>query len=298
MTTKSLETKIRIEVAGANLVIEDLDIDIKVKKTNEATPNTCTCEIWNLSDKTNKLLKDKTQSVAIYVSKGGADYILLFEGVLRSAVKRTKKKKKPKKPRKSKVKKQTHYNEPSFQVEVEGADVKTILELEDGHKAIVLNPYFSKSYDGIVSNQTIINDCISNFRNNNVAIGAFPTIPEKTYVNGKTYHGSTMSVLNQVLLAVNCKASLQNGVLSIINKNQISGDYLIQLDSTNCARPETKTDNEIEVESQLLPAINPNDQIYMKFKNNINGVYRIYQVEHDFDNYGKKESTKLVVKEK
>lgn len=298
MVTKSLETKIKVEVVGADLIIENLDIDIKVKKTNEATPNTCTCSIWNLSDKTNKILEDKTKTVRIYVSKGGADYILLFEGNLRIALKRVKKKKKPKKPRKSTAKKTPHYNEPSFQIEVDGAGVKTILELEDGHKTIVLNPYFSKSYDGVVSNQTIINDCISNFRNNNVAIGALPVLPEVIYVNGKTYHGSTITILNKLLLPINCRASIQNNVLSIINKNQKSEEYLIELNSINCARPETKTDNEIEVEAQLLPALNPNDQIYMNFKNNIKGIYKIYQIEHEFDNYGKKESSKLVVKEK
>lgn len=298
MATKSLETKIRIEVVGADLIIENLDIDIKVKKTNEATPNTCTCSIWNLSDKTNKILEDKTKTVRVYVSKGGADYILLFEGNLRTALKRVKKKKKPKKPRKSTAKKTPHYNEPSFQIEVDGADVKTILELEDGHKAIVLNPYFSKSYNDLVSNQTIINDCLSNFKNNNVAIGTLPVIPETTYVNGKTYHGSTLTVLNKILLSVGCRASIQNGVLSIINKNQLPEDYLIQLTSNNCARPETKTDNEIEVETQLLPALNPNEHVYLDFKNNIKGIHRIYQIEHEFDNYGKKESSKLVVKEK
>ena len=299
MTRKPLETKIKLEIVGADIVIDDLDIDIKIKKTNESTPNTCTCEIWNLSESTNEKLRDKTKAVRVLISKGGGDYIQIFYGTLRYLKKRSKSTRpKPKKPRKSKSKKVQHYNKPSFQVETEGADVKTIIELEDGHKEIVYNSHFSRSYEGTTSSSIIINDCIDNLRRNNVPIGIVDTIPEKAYVNGKTYHDNTLSVINSLGRALNCKGSIQNGVFQFVNLNTKGSQFAIVLDGYNCAKPESATDKEVDVECQLLPTTNPNDLVRLNFESLYNGIYRVYTVEHEFNNYGTKEQTKLTLKDK
>ena len=46
----SLDFHLRLEIAGADLVIEDMDIDVEFIKTRAEEPNKSTVTIWNLSD--------------------------------------------------------------------------------------------------------------------------------------------------------------------------------------------------------------------------------------------------------
>ena len=56
---KPLKTNIKIEIAGANKIIEDADIELEIKKTNEKEPNYCTVTIYNMADSTYNEINDK-----------------------------------------------------------------------------------------------------------------------------------------------------------------------------------------------------------------------------------------------
>ena len=81
---KPLKTNIKIEIAGANIVIEDADIELEIKKTNEKEPNYCTVTIYNMADSTYNEINDKAYYVRCYADIGMKGYSLIFEGDLRN----------------------------------------------------------------------------------------------------------------------------------------------------------------------------------------------------------------------
>lgn len=306
-----LDTKIKLEIAGADIVIEDLDMAVEMKKTNEAPPNYCTVSIYNLSDDTTSKIKEFATGARVYYSNtknsdGTESWDLVFEGTLRSS-------KKFKKPSTTKVSKYTksgklrkrrkarakvRYNSPAVRTEFDETDVKTILELEDGKKAALIDAYFSKSYSGKFSNSQVIKDILNVLRANNVPIGRVDKLSEITYTNGKVFHGSAVSILCSLCSTASGQCFIKNGVLSIVTgRNSDSVLYGVRLDGTNCARPEEDTNQEVKVEAPLLPTLNPNDWVMLDFKN-VSGPHKIYKLETKFDNFGKSGGTELTVKAK
>ena len=95
MERKPIKTKIRLEVVGADIVIEDANIDLEIKKTGEKEPNYCTCSVYNMSEDTINRIKDKAYHVNCYADINNSGYSLVFTGDLRDI-------KKWKKPRKKK----------------------------------------------------------------------------------------------------------------------------------------------------------------------------------------------------
>ena len=301
-----IETKIRIELIGVDKVIEDLDIALKIKKTNEAPPNYCTCTIYNLSDDTYNLIKDNATGARVYVSEGGANlskdynlnYNLVFEGDLRDLkkFKKPSRAKKPKKPRKKKASTAPQkYNEPAITSEFEGADVQTVIELQDGLKATLLDPYFSKSYADKFTNSQVIRDVLDNFRKNKVPIGKVDMLSEVTFKNGKVLHGYTLSILRMMCSSAMGSAYIKNGVVCVTNANSLPQVYAILLNGNNCARPEEDKNKEVKVEAPLLPTLNPNDWVMLDFKN-VSGAYKVYKIEIEMDNFGQAAGSELTLK--
>ena len=61
-----LYTKIKLEIVDADMVIENADISVTIKKNDEGSPNYCTCVIYNVSQNTYNILNDKSNEIRIY----------------------------------------------------------------------------------------------------------------------------------------------------------------------------------------------------------------------------------------
>ena len=61
----SLDFHLRLEIAGADLIIEDMDIDVEYIKSDDPNPNKSTVTIWNIADDTFKRLM-RTTAIDIY----------------------------------------------------------------------------------------------------------------------------------------------------------------------------------------------------------------------------------------
>ena len=134
-----LYTKIKLEIVDADMVIENADISVTIKKNDEGSPNYCTCVIYNVSQNTYNILNDKSNEIRVYADIDEKGYILIFEGILRDIVKWKKAKKTvaTKRKRKTKtVKKpiQVHYNSPPISRNNNDGNIATIIELQDGFK--------------------------------------------------------------------------------------------------------------------------------------------------------------------
>ena len=66
MAYNKLKFNIMLQVAGADLSIQDLDIDFDVYKNNKSENNKSTITIWNLNDTTYQRLLEKTYAVDLY----------------------------------------------------------------------------------------------------------------------------------------------------------------------------------------------------------------------------------------
>ena len=302
MATKPIKTNIRLEIVGADIVIEDADIELEIKKTNEAMPNYCTCIVYNMSDDTYNKIKSKAYYVNCYVDINGEGYKLIFAGDLRDLKKpkKPRKRKKSKHPRKAKstssIKAEPKYFEPPIRTEDDGPDIKTIIELQDGLKTIFLNFPYSISYKGSVSSNKILSDAISTLQSGNSAIGQYDTPNEFIYPNGFSYSGPIFNLVSKLCARGGCRSSIQNGVLSVIRLGGKNIDYIIELNSTNCPSPEEDTNKEINVDAPVLTTINPDNMIYLNF-NKINGIKKVYKLKTKVDNYGgNNQGTKLVCK--
>lgn len=104
-----------------------------------------------------------------------------------------------------------------------------------------------------------------------------------------------INILKSITSDVNCIASCQNNVFSIVNKENKNIDYTIVLNGDICESPTFETDKRIKVIAPLLPTINPTDYIQLDFKD-VNGAYRIAQVEHNVDNFGEDYTTEITLK--
>lgn len=302
MTVKPIKTKIRLEIVGADTIIEDADIELEIKKTNEAKPNYCTCTVYNMSDDTYNKIKSKANYVNCYADVNGNGYNLIFAGDLRNLKKpkKARKRKKSKHPRKSTSKSKAtstpKYFEPPIRIEDDGPDIKTIIELQDGLKTTFLNFPYSISYQGSISSNIILKDAIYTLQSGNSAIGQYDTPNEIIYPNGFSYCGPIFNLISKLCARGGCRCSIQNGVLSVIRLGGKNLDYIIELNSSNCPRPEEDTNLETNVDAPVLPTLNPDNLILLNFKT-INGIKKVYKLETKIDNYGgNNQGTKIVCK--
>ena len=301
--SKPLKTNIKIEIAGANIVIEDADIELEIKKTNEKEPNYCTVTIYNMADSTYNEINDKAYYVRCYADIGMKGYSLIFEGDLRNLKKYKKSGKSKSKYTKNgklrKVSKSTaepKYNEPSVRSEDEGSDVKTIIELQDGLKTQFLNFHYKISYEGRISNIDILNDCLKTLQGGNTGLGQIDTPNEHMFVNGFAYSGPIYNLATQMAAIGGCNLTFQNGVVSCIRKGGKTLDYIYVLDGTNCPRPEEDTNKEINVDAPVLPGLNPDHIVKLDF-DKIKGEYKVYKSTTNLNNYGGSgQGSKIVVK--
>ena len=54
-----LYTKIKLEIVDADIVIENADISVEIKKNSEGSPNYCTLNIYNISQNTYNIINDE-----------------------------------------------------------------------------------------------------------------------------------------------------------------------------------------------------------------------------------------------
>jgi len=298
MQDRTLFVKIRLEIIGSDIVIEDADIALELKKTDEEKYNNCEITIYNLKDDTYNLINNTATGVIVYTDMNNQGYSLLFQGNLRQLQKRKKTTKSGKKRKASSSKSTVHYNEPSIKREQDNSDIATIISLEDGIGNYYTDNYISKSYSGVVTNKYILNDILKNTKHGNIEISAnIDDLTEKTYPNGKTLQGSFKKIVTSLCHDGNCDCKISNNIL-LIRKGSISdGSYGYVLNADNCPKPEPESDKKIKIQAPFLPTINPLDFIKLEFKD-YNGIYKVKSIETKIDNFGQDYETEVIVLDK
>lgn len=293
-----LYTKIKLEIVGANMVIENADISIELNKSDDGSPNYCTCTIYNISENTYNIINDKTNHVRVYADTNENGYALIFQGDLRDIKKwkaykssvSKKKSKKKKKPAK------VQYEAPPITRESNDNNIATIIQLQDGIKSTFLNNHYSKSYKGVITNKKVLDDIIEYIKQQTtIGIGNIANLTEKTFSTGYVAHGTLANVIRAICQTGNCTSSIENNVLNIYSNNATSDVYGYYLHGGICPRPEFNANKEVSVLAPFLPTVQIGNFVKLDFQD-IDGIYPIKKIEAKIDNFGQDYETNLTLK--
>lgn len=282
----SLDFHIMLQIAGADIQIQDLDIDIDVYKNNKSETNKSTVTIWNLNDTTYQRILEKTYAVDVYTWYGNDEPALLFRGYVDPE--KTIKRNSPK----GRINTARGFLESPIKQDVKGSfDIPTIIELVDG-KVAYDSAKINKNYRQKVSSTQILRDCIEAM---NIGIAKFSDKLPATEYNTYKAIGSPHVIMQKICKSLNIRFCIINGLIQVIAPDdEFDGEFAILLNPENSMRPERLGENELAIPTRFIPFANPNDWAQCDFRE-FEGIERIRQVHHKANNYGTAGETEIII---
>lgn len=199
----------------------------------------------------------------------------------------------------------------------EQGDVITTLELGDGHVAM-RDGMVTLSYGKAASAKKLINAIATQM---GLAVYMDNSLTDKTWNNGFSSHGSGRAALDRVTAAAGWQWSIQNSVLQVVARGQVTKRQTILLDSTSGLigyphrerkfpphalastgkprvrhaplSPYRRIDG-WRVKSLLLPELNPGDPVQMNSRT-IKGLFRVERLLHAGDTDGGEWMTEIFI---
>ena len=303
LTSLNLNNKIRLEIVGTKIIIENLDIDFEIELNNEKKPNTAKVTIWNLSEETKSVLKNYGTGVKIYYSEEDRPLGFIFEGVRQNKVNMGH----MSKPRKSTAKRPRKRKPPHwisktkdprvFEFDREGGDTSMTIELVESYHAYI-NPYYSKSYDIPITSDRLIKDIASSM---NLSVNISSNIKHKTYLNGRAFHQSASSALTSICDAIGARWHIVDNNTILVRKIKetkpsSSTKYVYEFDSSDIDTPEFEDDNKVKFITKLITNLRPDDWVKLNTRN-ISGSFRICKIEMNGSNYSAENSSEITIKD-
>lgn len=284
---KSLDFHIRLEIAGADLIIEDLDIDVEFVKTRSSEPNKSTVTIWNLSDDTFKKLFD-TYAVDVFAWFGDDEPSLIFRGY-------TDKNKMIKMHAVAgRINTAKGFLASTVKQDNKGQfDIPTVIELIDS-KVNYLASKIDKTYFSETTTTQLISDCIEAM---GVGIGFISdNLPVKSYPNGYKLVGKPHLLLKTILDGLGATFNITNSFIYIqMPTDNFKDNYAVILTPSNSMQPDQQSDDTIVISTRLIPFLNANDWVKLDFKE-LKGLEQCYEVHGKCNNYGTAGTTEVIFK--
>lgn len=283
----ALDFHLRLEIAGANLVIEDLNIDVEYVKTRASNPNKSTVTIWNIADDTFKRLL-KNYAVDVYSWYGNDEPSLLFRGyidpkrIIRMSAAA------------GRINTAKGFLASTVKQDNKGQfDIPTVIELIDS-KINYMASKINKTYFSEVNTNQLINDCIEAM---GVGVGFISkNLPVKIYKNGYKLIGKPHIVLKTILNGLGAKFNVTNSFIYIqMPTDKNNSTYAVVLNPQNSMQPDQQSDDTIIINTQLIPFLNANDWIKLDFKE-LQGLEQAYEIRGKCNNYGTAGTTDVVIK--
>lgn len=325
---QDLNFRLRLDIAGANLRIEDkiiesngqwyvdpesgLDIDFNITKTWDKTPNESIITVYNLNSETYNKIYEEATAFELYGAESNNEFALMFRGYPDKQLKSAKK---------TLITSNQGFMKQDYKASFLGQnDIPTVIRLLDG-KTSYEDATINKVYYGDVSSQLIFNDVIESMGiiKGNIA----KDITFKTLKNYSA-RGKSVAIMNYLAQINGFKWTIMNGVYEAYTGKPPEQPYGILLDGFNSSTPEKqddkfktkntvlqkknkkkgikgktkteiiKTETGYMIETQLLPFLNPGLFAYCDY-DILKGTKFIYKVQHVGNNYGVNCSTKIWV---
>lgn len=318
---RDLNFRLRLDIAGANLRIEDkiiesnglwyvdpesgLDIDFDIVKSARTSEiNETTLTIYNLNSETYNKIREEATAFELYGAHSNNEFALMSRGYPDLQLKRAKK---------TLITSNEGFMKQDYRASFRGqSDLPTVIKLLDG-KTNYLDATINKPYYGEISSQLIFDDVIESMgviRGNIAEDIVFK--PLKNY----SARGKSATIMNYLAELNGFQWKIMNGIFEAYTGNKPPQPYGILLDGFNSSTPERqddkfktqstlkgknkkngvlkveKIDNGYMVETELLPFVNPGLFALCDF-DILKGTCYIYKVHHKGNNYGVNCSSKL-----
>ena len=273
MTKDNNEFKIIIIIPELGYEITDSEIDYKIYKTDNNSPDYALLNIWNLDNYKQLLLKGS--KVNIYTKYLKEDLKLLFNGYITEL--------------KTLKGVPLYVNPSSGKI---SNDVLSKVKIVNSNKQFQ-KFYINKTYREPVSSTQIINDCVEVMGIKSVIFSE--TISEKLYPVYKAV-GKPYSIIKRICKSLNCNCLIQDEIL-YLNTPADNARYpnLLELNSVNSLEPEYKNETERCIITRLKSVINPYDFVICKF-HELEGIYNVSEVESDGNNYNTEGTTTITIR--
>lgn len=250
------------------IVIEQLRVRFRLKKTLRKEPNTGEVVVFNLNSDTRSQLEGK--GARLWLEAGYAGYTKqLFVGDVRFIDHRH-----------------------------EGAEWLSCFELGDGERAYA-HGRVSASFKAGTSKADVVKELAKQcgWDAGNVS-QIYVDIQNEQYANGYTYHGPAWRAFEDVLRPLNLTFSIQNGALQILPLSGYVPGVAIQLDSdhgllsvhmgSGChkasAKGKQKKPRMLKIKSLLMPDLSPGTRIDLRSQAHT-GIFVAQSVEFEGDTH-------------
>ena len=256
MTNKSLKFNLSISVPDAELTVENLDIDFDIYKNNTPENNRAYINIWNLENSRFQQLIESDSIVNISTSFGEETPVVIFRGFL-------------------------EYNKIKRGFPPGRVDNATNITLTDGYKAV--NTFINKNYRQEVNSTQIIKDIIREMSIDEGIIS--DELPSCNYNSFKAY-GFAHVILREICTPLGIKFNILNNVINLTSDTDTIDEEGYLLNEENCSLPEKYGKNGVILRTSLTPNLLPDDIIQCDFEN-LKGTFRINEIHHYGNNYGR-----------
>ena len=293
------ENKIKVNIYGPNLEIENADCSFTTMFTEEKEPNTCTLKIYNLTDEkmnsivnNTKYVEIKTNQYNIKDSDGNVLWQRAFEGLPREIIKKPK----ISYTKKGKIRKSSNKVKilaPSITVGTDEADDYIELDLQEGMGAEI-GTFVSKSYKNGFNVKKILTD-LAEMANLEIVFDKNIKFWNVTYPI--ILHGNVRDSLIQVASYIGCTCIIAQNRALISGQNKEGVILYYQFDEENTQRPNYLQDKKIEFYAPYMPFLLPGQFVKLiNKKQQIDGVFQIAKIESSFSNYSEECESKITVR--
>ncbi len=241
-----------------------LHISFSFSKADVITMNTGQISVWNLSPEQRTMLIDCEEKCTLSLWAGYNNRLFkIFSGLV------------------------------SFSTtSMDGADLRTDIEVIDALDAYK-DTYVDLSYNGVVSYETIMKDCVSLM---GLPVETSYNVEFGSTENGFQYVGSGAELLTKCCDCTDAAWTIQDGEVHIkkpndtMNRNvkEISAETgMIEMPKRVIIAGSTETGDKIigwDVKFLLNAAISVDDYVVLKAKD-VKGKFRVYSLQYSGDNY-------------
>ena len=273
MEIKYDEFKVMVKIPELDIDINSHDIDYQIYKSSKTIPDIAILNVWNLEEIYYKKFLTANFKVFMYTKSYDNGLQLIFSGYTNSELVR---------------------NIPILSVANDNkipSDLITQIKLTDSKK-ILQNCFINKTYRESVSSSQIIQDCADAMGIKSVIYS--DVLPEKVYSVYKA-KGKPHVVIDEICRALNCEYLIQDEVL-YLGSPKINNDTssLVELNKDNSLNPESKNEYERLIITRLKSNVKPYDFVKCNFED-LEGIYKVSEVESSGNNYNTDGITKITV---
>lgn len=253
--------------------VKNLRIGFHVKKSLSKEPNTAEIKLFNLNEDTRHKMQAKGTPFILSAGYEGSIGVI-FSGKTRTV---------------------DHVRD--------GADWVTHIKSGDGETAYQFQR-FSKSYGPGTSIRQVITECAAALALNPGNLQAALAQPLRgnvtQFVHGYTAHGNAIDILDRLLKSAGFTVSVQNGALQVLRGSQpVQAQAVLLTPATGLvgspehATPEKKgSAPRLKLESLLQPQIVCGGLVAVRAEQ-VNGTYRVENLEHVGDTHSSEWLTKM-----